>query len=70
VRLERLGQLKKYNDIGNRTRDLPACSIVPQPTTLSCALRILVVKSEGNMPLGRPRRRWLDNIRMDLREIG
>jgi hypothetical protein len=31
--LERLGKLNKSNDlIGNRTRDLPACSIVPQPT--------------------------------------
>jgi hypothetical protein len=26
--------------IGNRTRDLPACSIVPQPTTLPCASRV------------------------------
>jgi hypothetical protein len=32
VRLEGLGQLKKSNDIGNRPRDLPACSAVPQPT--------------------------------------
>jgi hypothetical protein len=34
VRLEELGQLKKSHLIGTRTRDLPACSIVPQPTTL------------------------------------
>jgi hypothetical protein len=34
------------------------------------AYRILVGKSEGKRPLGRPRRRWEDNIRMDLREIG
>jgi hypothetical protein len=34
------------------------------------ACRILVVKPEGKRPLGRPRRRWEDNIRMDLREIG
>jgi hypothetical protein len=35
VRLEGLGQLKKSNElIGNRTRDLPGCSIAPQPTTL------------------------------------
>jgi hypothetical protein len=35
MRLEGLGQLKQLNDlIDNRTRDLPACSIVPQPTTL------------------------------------
>jgi hypothetical protein len=31
---------------------------------------ILVGKSEGKRPLGRPRRRWEDNIRMCLREIG
>jgi hypothetical protein len=29
-----------------------------------------VEKSEGKIPLGRPRRRWEDGIRMDLREIG
>jgi hypothetical protein len=34
VWLEGLGLLKKFNIIGNRTRDLQACSIVPQPTTL------------------------------------
>jgi hypothetical protein len=27
-------------------------------------------KPEGKRPLGRPRRRWVDNIKMDLREIG
>jgi hypothetical protein len=32
--------------------------------------RILVGKPEGKRPLGRPRRRWADNIKMDLREIG
>jgi hypothetical protein len=34
------------------------------------ANRISVGKPEGKRPLGIPRRRWLDNIRMDLREIG
>jgi hypothetical protein len=34
------------------------------------AYRILVGKPEGKRPLGRPRRRWMDNIKMDLREIG
>jgi hypothetical protein len=34
------------------------------------AYRILVGKSEGKRPLGRPRRRWGDNIIMDLEEIG
>jgi hypothetical protein len=32
--------------------------------------RLLVVKPEGKRPLGRPRRRWIDNIKMDLLEIG
>jgi hypothetical protein len=32
--------------------------------------RILVGKLEGNRPLGRPRRRWDDNIKMDLQEVG
>jgi hypothetical protein len=34
------------------------------------AYRILVGKPEGKRPLGRPRRRWVDNIKVDLREIG
>jgi hypothetical protein len=32
--------------------------------------RVLVGRSEGKRPLGRPRRRWEDNIKMDLEEIG
>ena len=34
------------------------------------AYRVLVGKPEGKRPLGRPRRRWGDNIRMDLQEVG
>jgi hypothetical protein len=34
------------------------------------AYRLLVVKPEGKRPLGRPRCRWVDNIKMDLGEIG
>jgi hypothetical protein len=34
------------------------------------AYRILVGKPEGKRPLGRPRRRWVDNIKMDHREVG
>jgi hypothetical protein len=34
------------------------------------AYRILVGKPEGKRPLGRPRSRWVDNIKMDLREVG
>ena len=32
--------------------------------------RVLVGKHEGKRPLGRPRHRWEDNIKMDLREVG
>ena len=32
--------------------------------------RVLVEKAEGRKPLGRPRRRWMDNVRMDLQEVG
>jgi hypothetical protein len=34
------------------------------------AYRLLVEKPEGKRPLGRPRRSWVDNIRMDLEEVG
>jgi len=32
--------------------------------------RVLVGKSEGKRPLGKPRRRWVDNTKMDLQEVG
>ena len=32
--------------------------------------RVLVGKPEGKRPLGRPRRRWEDNIKMDIQEVG
>jgi hypothetical protein len=32
--------------------------------------RVLVGKTEGKRPLGRPRRRWEDNIQTDLQEVG
>ena len=34
------------------------------------AYRVLVGKAQSKRPLGRPRRRWEDNIKMDLREVG
>jgi hypothetical protein len=34
------------------------------------AYRILVGKPEAKRPLGRPRRRWVDNVKMDFTEIG
>jgi hypothetical protein len=35
-----------------------------------CVYRVLVGRPKGKRPLGRPRHRWEDNIKMDLREIG
>jgi len=35
-----------------------------------CVYRVLVGKPEGKRPLGRPRHRWEDNIKMDLQEEG
>jgi hypothetical protein len=34
------------------------------------AYRVLVERPEGKRPLGRPRRRWEDNIKMDLQQVG
>jgi hypothetical protein len=44
-----------------------ACSTIGEKRT---AYRILVGNPEGKIPLGRPRRRWVDDIKIDLREIG
>jgi hypothetical protein len=44
-----------------------ACSTNGEKTNV---YGILVGKPEGKRPLGRPRRRWVDNIKMDLRETG
>jgi hypothetical protein len=35
-----------------------------------CVHRVLVGKPEGKRPMGRPKRRWEDNIKMDLQEVG
>ena len=35
-----------------------------------CPVMVLVGKPEGNRPLGRPRRRWEDNIKLYLQEVG
>jgi hypothetical protein len=49
VRLEKSGQLINTNDlIGNRTRDLPACSVVPQSTTLPGSQRDTWTRESGD----------------------
>jgi hypothetical protein len=49
----------------NRARTTQNCTICKRN-----AYRILVGNPEGKRPLGRPRHRWVDNIKIDLREIG
>jgi hypothetical protein len=44
-----------------------ACSRVGEKSN---SYRILVGNPERNRPLGRPRRRWVDNIKIDLNEVG
>jgi hypothetical protein len=39
-------------------------------TPLSSLYRVLLVKPEGKRPFGRPRRRWENNIKKDLQEMG
>jgi len=39
-------------------------------SNVSSINRVLVGKPEGKSPIGRPRRRWEDNIKMDLQEVG
>ena len=42
----------------------------PELKKIRSAFKILTGKLTGKMPLGRRRRRWEDNIRMDLKEMG
>jgi hypothetical protein len=69
---------KRNHNVG---MDCTATSFIyPGPSTLRLSFsssfkecivdNILVGKPEGRRPLGRPRHRWEDNIKMDLREIG
>jgi len=44
-----------------------ACSMYEERRSV---YRVLVGKSERNRSLGRPRRRWKDNIKMDIQEVG
>ena len=49
---------------------LGACGHVAHMGEERGVYRVLVGKPERKRPLGRPRRRWVDNIRMDLQEVG
>jgi hypothetical protein len=43
---------------------------VTRVVEMKSVYRVLVGKPEGKRPLGRPRRRWEDNIKIDLQEVG
>jgi hypothetical protein len=43
---------------------------IVQRAQMKNSYRLLVGKPEGRRPLGRPKHRWVDNIKMDLEEIG
>jgi hypothetical protein len=49
VRLEGLGKLKNSTSSGTQTGNLPACSIVPQPTTLPCAPKCYLVQKQSKV---------------------
>ncbi|KAJ4447111.1 hypothetical protein ANN_09111 [Periplaneta americana] len=53
-----------------KSRRLRWAGHVPRMGESRNAYRVLVGRPEGKRPLGRPRRRWEDNIKMDLREVG
>jgi hypothetical protein len=45
-------------------------TLFPYTTLFRSVYRVLVGKPEGKRTLGRPRRRWEDNIKLDLQEVG
>ena len=73
---------KLHNEELNDLYSSPSTLRVVKSRRMKCAVhverigqrrgldRVLVGKPEGKTPLGRPRRRWEDNIKMDLQEVG
>ena len=54
-------------DIETRWSSKPVCGLI---YVVWCISKVLVGKPEGKRPLGRPRRGWEGNIKMDLEEVG
>ena len=59
-----------YHFYYQKTRGMRWAGHVARMDEERAVYRVLVGKPEGKRPLGRPRRRWVDNIRMDLQEVG
>jgi hypothetical protein len=53
----------------NKTRRIRWVGHVARMGEGSVVYRVLVLKSQGRRPMGRPRRRWEDNVRIDLQEV-
>ena len=53
-----------------KSRRMRRAGYVARMGERKCVYRVLVGKSEGKRPLGRPRRRWEDNIKMNFQEVG
>jgi hypothetical protein len=60
--------IKYYSGDQNKKNEMGG-TFIPRMGERRGAYNILVGKPEGKRPLGRPRRRWEDNIEMDLQEV-
>ena len=68
----KLNLLWPSDEINMYTRryTLTTASILCENSSSNHVYRVLVGKPEGKIKLGRPRRRWEDNIKMDLQKVG
>ena len=64
------GKLLTLNSVGLLVKRMRWAGHVARMGEEMGVYRVLVGKPEGKRPLGRPRRKWVDNIRMDLQEVG
>ena len=72
TRIRDLTQIDKkcFGNYSLKSRRLTWAGLIARMDQSRNAYRVLLGKPEGKRPLGRPRRRWEDNIKMDLREVG
>jgi hypothetical protein len=63
------GWIKVHNDKLHKLYSLPSIIRMVKSREMRLAEHLLAGKPEGKTPLGRPRHRWMDNIKMDIGEI-
>jgi hypothetical protein len=76
--MDPVGPRTKNNWAGEGQQQFSSQSVREDETDRACSMRreksnayvVLVGKQEGKRPLGRPKRKWEDNIKVDLREMG